>query len=244
MLHWQLWTLKSWIYLKNTQSLIRGKDVILQSKHTQPSCEILCEGMWLDLHIHFHLASCVKIGNGLSHGGSSNRRDKCPTRDEQRKPSLPSAFSCFIPSYLTVTKWWQHIANNNLCQSDGADWRSEVCSELQQTLSSGMTHVTNNVLTNIWVFQLLQSSSGFKDAIERTITLYRIEKAEIINWLLRMESKCNDKLSSKHPPFRNWKAFPHDCDSTVSWVRERCERYKLMFRPISFTLIVIELSWW
>lgn len=34
-------------------------------------------------------------------------------------------FFYFIPSYLAVIRWWQHIANNNLCQSDGADWRSE-----------------------------------------------------------------------------------------------------------------------
>lgn len=99
--------------------------MILQPNHTQPSCEILCEGMLLDLHIHFPLASCIKTGNGLSHGGSSLKCDKCPTRDEQRKPALSFFFFYFIPSYLAVIRWWQHIANNNLCQSDGADWRSE-----------------------------------------------------------------------------------------------------------------------
>lgn len=66
--------------------------MILQPNHTQPSCEILCEGMLLDLHIHFPLASCIKTGNGLSHGGSSLKCDKCPTRDEQRKPALSFFF--------------------------------------------------------------------------------------------------------------------------------------------------------
>lgn len=72
MLHWQLRTLKSWVYPKNTQGLIRGKTILAptslpglagpQPKCPQPWPEPFHGGGMLGLHIHFHLASRVKAG--------------------------------------------------------------------------------------------------------------------------------------------------------------------------------------
>lgn len=68
MLRGQLWTLKSWVYLKNMQGLIRGKIKLTptslpalagpQPKCPRPRPEHLYGGGSHGLHIHLHLDTC------------------------------------------------------------------------------------------------------------------------------------------------------------------------------------------
>lgn len=215
MLHWQLWTLKSWVYPKNTQGLIRGKTTLTptslpglagpQPKCPQPWPEPLHGGGPLGLHIRFPLSSCVK-----ALCGALLWSDSCPMRDEQRKPNASWAFFTSLQSHLTGIKWRQHIPGTiGWSRMEARGWQTSSDPELWYN-----TSVTVTVLTNSWVSHLLlrafREISGIP--IEGITALLWLEKAENINCPLRVKSKYklkipDYKISSLQKVESN--SFPH-----------------------------------
>lgn len=235
MLHWQLWTLKSRVYPKNVQGLIRGKnhadshqpawlcrpptkmpltlpwEIITWSPHPFSS-GLLCKGRQV-------MGQLLVLVFGTWH---------LPNERGTEKTKL--LLSIFHFRTISRSSGSGNIALVTTGDSHVKQAGGQRMGRPLLTLSYVYqlwydTSVTLRVLTYSQVAQLLlrafREISGMP--LERTIALFWSEKAENINWPLRVKSKYNSKLSDYQiSSFQKVEstAFPHHCVYPVSLVSE------------------------